>query len=86
VSIGRAEGGLALAEKTMDLFAPVLPVSHTLMRRVPELARRYPSLDARDLIHVATCIHEGISEIVSSDRAFDGVRELRRIRPEELTR
>lgn len=86
LSIGRASGGLALAEKTMDLFAPVLPITHSLMRRVPDLARRYPDLSARDLVHVATCIHEGITEIISTDRGFDGVSELRRIDPEEFGR
>ena len=84
LSIGRSEGGVALAERTMDLFAPVLPITHALMRRVPDLAARYPSLAARDLIHVATCIHEGITEILSTDRGFDAVGELRRIPPEEF--
>jgi uncharacterized protein len=84
LAIGRVPGGLALAEQTMDLFAPVLPMTHALMRRVPELARRYPALAARDLIHVATCIHEGIADILSTDRGFDAVREIRRIPPEEF--
>lgn len=84
LSIGRAAGGIALAEQTMDLFAPVLPITHALMRRVPEIAQRYPGLSARDLIHVATCIHEGITEILSTDRGFDSVQEVRRIPPEEF--
>jgi uncharacterized protein len=84
LSIGRAAGGLALAEQAIDLFAPVLPITHALMRRVPELGHRYPDLSARDLIHVATCIHEGIAEILSTDRGFDAVREIRRIPPEEF--
>ena len=84
LAIGRAPGGLTLAEQTMDLFAPLLPITHALMRRVPELARRYPDLSARDVIHVATCVHEGIGEILSTDRGFDAVREVRRIPPEEF--
>lgn len=84
LSIGRAAGGIVLAEETMDLFAPVLPITHALMRRVPEIARRYPILSPRDLIHVATCIHEGITEILSTDRGFDVVQEVRRIAPEEF--
>ncbi len=81
LSIRRPEDGATLAERTQDLMAPVLPITHVLMRRVPELARRYPTLDARDLVHVATCIHEGITEIISPDRGFDQVAELRRIDP-----
>jgi predicted nucleic acid-binding protein len=65
----------------MDAFTPVLPITHALMRRVPDLAGRYPNLSARDLVHVATCIHEGITEIISPDRGFDQVVEVRRIDP-----
>ncbi|HEX7222590.1 MAG TPA: type II toxin-antitoxin system VapC family toxin [Candidatus Limnocylindrales bacterium] len=84
VAINRASDGVALAEQTMDLFAPVMPITHALMRRIPDLARRYPALSARDLIHVATCVHEGMTEIVSADSGFDGVREIRRIPPQDL--
>ena len=83
LSIRRPGAAARVATLAMDLFAPVLPITHALMRRVPELAERYPTLDARDLVHVATCIHEGITEIVSPDTGFDGVAELRRLDPVE---
>jgi predicted nucleic acid-binding protein len=83
-AIRRADGGIELAARTLDLFAPVLPITHALMRRVPGLAQRYPELAVRDLVHLATCIHEGIDEIVTTDRGFDAVREVRRIDPMEL--
>ena len=79
ISIRRPDAGEAAATEAMEVFAPVLPITHALMRRVPALVLRYPSLQARDLVHVATCIHEGITEIISPDRAFDDVTELRRI-------
>lgn len=80
-AIARRAEGAELATRTLDLLAPVLPITHALIRRVPELVVRYPGLSARDVIHVATCLHEGITEIVSPDRAFDAVRELRRLDP-----
>lgn len=83
-AIDRLDIAAALSRSTLDTFAPVLPVTHALMRRVPDLADRYPRLAARDLVHVATCIHEGITDIISTDRAFDSVREIRRIAPEEF--
>ena len=75
-----------MARRTMDTFAPVIPMTHALMRRVPDLIDRYPTVSARDLVHVATCLHEGISEIVSPDHGFDVVREIRRVPPEEFAR
>lgn len=80
-AIGRRAEGAELATRSLDLFAPVLPITHALMRRVPDLVRRYPGLAARDVMHVATCLHEGITEIVSTDQAFDTVTEIRRIDP-----
>jgi hypothetical protein len=84
LALRRPEVAGRIARQTLDMFAPVLPVTHALMRRVPDLAARYPTLAARDLVHVATCVHEGITEIVSPDRAFDEVAELRRLDPVEL--
>ena len=81
ISIRRPDAGRIQAMEVLDLFAPVLPITHALMRRVPDLAEAYPRLAARDLVHVATCIHEGIAEIVSPDRGFDQVAEVRRIDP-----
>jgi predicted nucleic acid-binding protein len=83
VSIRRAETGITMARQVLDAFAPVLPVTHSIMRRVPGLADAYPALSARGLIHVATCIGEGIDTIVSPDRGFDQVREIRRLDPTE---
>ncbi len=81
ISTRRPETGAQIARLALDAFAPVLPITHAVMRRLPDLAHRYPSLDARDLVHVATCIHEGISEIISPDRGFDQVTEVSRIDP-----
>ena len=81
LAIGRRAGGLDLVDRTLDLFAPVLPITHAMVRRLPDLASRYPGLTARDLVHIATCIHEGIPEILSTDRGFDDVAEVRRIDP-----
>ena len=81
ISIRQPRLATRLMADVLDLFAPVIPVTHALMRRLPALVEQYPSLASRDLVHVATCLHEGIVEIVTPDRAFDQVRELRRIDP-----
>lgn len=82
VALRRPAHGARIARDALDLFAPVLPITHATMRRMPDLVEQYDGLAARDLLHVATCLEEGIDEIVSPDRGFDAVAGLRRIAPE----
>lgn len=79
----RASEGLELARAALDLFSPVLPVTHAVVARMPGLVQRYPAHSARDLLHVATCIHHGIAVIVSPDSDFDAVQEVRRVAPDD---
>ncbi len=82
-SIGRDEIGIKIANETLNLFRPVLSISDSTVRRLPDLARRYSGLQARDLVHVATCLEEGITTIISPDRGFDSVSELVRLDPSQ---
>jgi predicted nucleic acid-binding protein len=82
-ALRRPEVGAEMARDALDLFAPVLPVTHAVMRRMPDLVERHATLAARDVVHVATCLEEGISEIVSPDRGFDSVPGIRRLDPVE---
>jgi uncharacterized protein len=84
VAIHRPDLGVAMARDLLDAFEPVLPITNGVVRRLPDLVERYPVLATRDLIHVATCLEEGIGEIVGPDRGFDTVREIRRLDPTEL--
>ena len=78
---GRRDVGSAMAATTLDLFAPILPITDDIMRRMPGLYLEYPDLTARDLVHVATCFSVGIDLIVSPDRGFDQVADLQRLDP-----
>lgn len=80
-AIRRPDVGVSMARDALDLFAPVLPVTHAVMRRMPELMEAHPTLAARDLVHVATCLQEGIRDIVSPDLGFEDVPGIRRIDP-----
>ena len=81
VAIRRTDLGVGMATSVLEAFGPVLPISHAVIGRVPALVERYPTLSARDLIHVATCVEEGIGTIVSPDAGFDRVSEVRRLDP-----
>lgn len=84
VHLHQPERAVTLMNEALELFAPVIPIGHSVVARMPGLVRRYPALEARDLIHVATCLEEAIEAIVTPDRGFDAVTELRRIDPGEL--
>ncbi|MDF1597589.1 MAG: PIN domain-containing protein [Acidimicrobiia bacterium] len=62
---GRRDVGAAMAKAILDLFAPVLPITERMMRRMPALFAEYEDLSARDLVHVATCMEVRIDVIVS---------------------
>jgi uncharacterized protein len=84
VAIRRPDIGARLARDALDLFSPVLPITHAVMARMPALIEGYPSLAARDLVHVATCLEHGLDTIVSPDRGLDAVSEVRRLDPPDL--
>ena len=75
--------GVVLAEAVLDAFSPVLAITHDVVSLMPELARRYPSHSARDLIHVATCVRHAIGVVVSPDTDFDRIAEVERVPPED---
>lgn len=81
MAIGRGQGGVSLAREILSAFRPVLPITDSVARRLPDLAERYPKLAARDLLHVATCLEEGVETIISPDRGFDMISELKRLDP-----
>jgi uncharacterized protein len=82
LSIRRDDAATSVAREVLASFAPVLPIDHAIVARLPELVSKYPGITTRDLVHVATCIEEGITDIVTPDHGFDGVKEIRRIDPE----
>ena len=83
LSINRPATAAAMARELLAVFRPVLSVTDHVVRRLPDLAERYPTLAARDLIHVATCLEEGIETIISPDTGFDLVSEINRLDPFE---
>lgn len=52
-------------------------------RRAIDLFARHSPLDALDAIHAATCLNRGISTLISADRAFDDLPDLRRVDPRD---
>lgn len=81
VAIQKHRVGVGIAREALELVRPVLPLTDAAVRRMPDLVERYPLLSARDLIHVATCLEEGLDAIITPDRGFDAVKEIKRLDP-----
>ena len=54
-------------------------------RRAVDLFARHDALDALDAVHAATCLNRGIPVLISADRDFDVVPELRRVDPRDAS-
>jgi len=59
----------------------ILPVEDADVWQARELAEQYPTLDARDLIHLGVMLRYRIKDIITADTGFDVVREINRIDP-----
>jgi uncharacterized protein len=68
-----------LTARAYAILAPLLPVSDEAFRRA--LGLDAPALGANDRLHIATCLTHGIDLVISADRGFDSVPEVRRIDP-----
>jgi predicted nucleic acid-binding protein len=88
VMIDKGDTGLAICRDIEALEVDVLPITKDDMNRTFELFEHYKSkkLPPRDLIHAAVMINNGISHIISADKHFDSIREIKRVRPEQYAR
>jgi predicted nucleic acid-binding protein len=86
--IEKGDTGLSICRDIEALEVDVLPVTKDDMNRTFELFERYQSkkLPPRDLIHAAVMINNGISVLISADKHFDSIKEIKRVRPEQYAR
>lgn len=86
LALGLSAKAREVSEDFQTLVPRVLSVTIQDIVRARELSVIYPDLPARDLIHVAVMLHNDLGEIVSADRHFDSVSEIRRLDPLVLSR
>ena len=78
-AIRQREAGIRLAEEFLTIIERLLPIGRKEIVRSLEIQRAYPSLPPRDALHVAVMLEAGIETIVTADKHFDQVREVRRV-------
>lgn len=75
------EDGRQVYDLARQLFPNVLPVSADVLDRARELLDLYPTVMARDALHAAIVMHEGLGAICSYDRDFDLITTIARVEP-----
>jgi predicted nucleic acid-binding protein len=76
--------GLQIFDELMQTFPAPLAVTPHEVAVARDILARYPVLSARDCIHAAVVLNQGLEAIISADRAFDQILEIKRLDPLEL--
>ena len=80
--IGEREKGFQVFDYFYRIMAGnVLPVEEEDIWEARQLAERTDHLSLRDLFHLAVMFHHNITRIVTADKGFDSIPEIRRIDP-----
>jgi len=81
------EHTIYLCEKLLTTDLAVVPFPKDLLFPFLKIVKKYLKLkiDSRDLIHVISALENGTDTIISADRDFDKISEIKRIDPSDLT-
>lgn len=80
-ALKRWSDGRRVYDLARQLFPAVVPISAEILDRARQLLDVYPSLMARDALHAAVVLHEGLDSLCSYDRDFDRITEIVRTQP-----
>jgi hypothetical protein len=80
-TIGRWADGRKVFDLARELFPDVIPVTASVLDRARTLLDASTSLMARDALHAAVVLEEGLDGIYSYDRDFDHIPGIRRLQP-----
>lgn len=77
---GRPGGLAGRTAHAYALFTPLLAITDAIVARALAISAG-PALGTNDRVHAATCLVNGITQIVTADAAFDEIAGLERINP-----
>ncbi len=79
--IKRWSEGRAVYDLAREIFPDVIPVTATVLDRARRLLDGDATLMARDALHAAVVMEEGLRGIYTYDRDFDRIKGIRRLEP-----
>jgi uncharacterized protein len=80
-AIGRWEDGRRVFDLTRQLFPTVVPITAAILDRARRLLDTDERIMARDALHAAVVMAEGLDGLCSYDRDFDRARGIVRVEP-----
>jgi predicted nucleic acid-binding protein len=81
VAIARRDAIQPAFEALLGVVDEVHGIERGTVERAKEIVLGYPSLSARDALHVAVTERHGVKQILTFDRGFDGYPGVERIQP-----
>jgi len=80
-ALSQRERAIEIVRLFVKVVPTVLPVTLTDVEGALDVHRQYAGLQARDSLHVAVMVNNGVRRIISADRHFDTVDEVQRFDP-----
>ncbi|MEW6624118.1 MAG: type II toxin-antitoxin system VapC family toxin [Bacillota bacterium] len=77
----KADKGIKLVESILRVFPQPFPLTLRDIQKSCVLLKKYPNLKVRDSIHAAVVLNRGLEGIVSYDKDFDMLSEVKRFVP-----
>ncbi len=81
-SRGEREKGLLTVGDILVLFPNLVAITKEEILKAKELMANYDFLVPRDAIHAAAVLTNGFEGLISTDKVFDEIREIKRFEPE----
>lgn len=76
--------GIIIAEKVLLLIDGIYSIDKKTIEIYLQQVKKYSSAKSRDLIHLAVCLENEISEIITFDKDFKQFKEIRTITPADF--
>lgn len=75
--------GIEAVRMAAALVAEVLPVTGEDILSACKVLAKHPQIKARDAIHIAVMKANHLPSMISTDKDFDAIKEVRRVAPED---
>ena len=83
-AIARWGEGRQVYESARKVFSIVLPITAGTLDQARSLLDEHDAISARDALHAAVVLINGLDGLCSYDQGFDQVAAIRRISPDDL--